>query len=216
MKFKDMNKHQQLAVRACKQEFNYVVGGYYNSYQDGYEDEIPSLEEAKKLIYDMVVGNYPKEVKFAGSDFCKKIINQMFAKDEDAREIWNNEAKEVETMAKKNVTREQVAQWTTKEMREHLKAAGFTGISKTKKEDLIEMILTHKSNKKDSGNTVEISKVNMFAFTGMLIGEFEAEVQGDKILVYTESKGELMFDLETGKEVTDKNKARYANRVEAV
>ena len=113
----------------------------------------------------------------------------------------------------KKVTREearaQVAKWSVKEMREHLKDAGIKGISRTKKEELIEMILDLEEK-----NTVEISKVKMFAFTGMYIGEFEAEVQDGKILVNTVSKGELMFDLNTGKELTDTNKARYANRVE--
>lgn len=136
-----------------------------------------------------------------------------------AYQIWesqNTEEKEEKEM--KQVTREearaQVAKWSVKEMREHLKDAGVKGISRAKKEELIEMILDLEEKNNTSKNTIEISKVKMFAFTGMYIGEFEAEVQDGKILVNTVSKGELMFDLNTGKELTEPNKSRYANRVE--
>ena len=65
----------------------------------------------------------------------------------------------------------------------------------------------------NTNNTVEVSKVKMYAFTGMYIGEFDAKVCDDKILVYTKRKGELVFDIKTGKEV---DKKRYANRIETV
>lgn len=122
----------------------------------------------------------------------------------------------------KEITREEaraqvVKNYTVKEMREALKEAGIKGISRAKKDELVEMMLDLEEQKDaKNGATVEISKVKMYAFTGMYIGEFDAECDGEHILVYTESKGELMFDIKTGKEVTDAAKARYANRVEAV
>ena len=122
----------------------------------------------------------------------------------------------------KEITREEarsqvVKNYTVKEMREELKAAGIKGISRAKKDELVEMMLDLEEGKLTSGSkTVSISKVKMYAFTGMFIGEFEAELKDGKILVNTSSRGELAFDLNTGKEVCDERKARWANRVEAV
>lgn len=83
-------------------------------------------------------------------------------------------------------------------------------MSKAKKDELIAALM----NVTESEFTVEISKVHMYAFTGMYIGEFDAEVKDGKIIVNTTSKGELVFDISTGKEITTAAKARYANRVE--
>lgn len=232
MKYKDMNKHQQAAFRAIKKEFNWLVGGWYNCYQDGYEEDIPELQKAKEQVYEEAMSNNPKEIRFAGEEFCRGIVERLFATDEDAEELWgedgvvtnrtnNEETKEDKEM--KQVTREEaraqvVKNYTVKEMRETLKAAGIKGISRAKKEQLVEMMLdlAEELDASRQGKTVSISKVNMYAFTGMFIGEFDAEVQDGKILVNTSSRGELMFDLNTGKEVCDEAKARWANRVEAV
>lgn len=230
-KYKDMNKHEKAAFRAIKEEFNWTVAGWYNSFQDDYEEDIPELQEVKDTVYDEVMSTHPKELRFAGEEFCREVIDRLFAKDGDAKELWgedgvvtnrtnNDETKEENTMKNtREEARATVATWNIKELREHLKAAGVKGISKAKKDELIEMVLDleeQKDAQRQQGNTVEISKVKMYAFTGMLIGEFEAEVQDDKILVYTASKGELMFDLSTGKELCEESKTRYANRVEAV
>lgn len=229
MKMKEMNAHQKAAYKAIKKEFNWLVGGWYNCFQDGYEDEIPELQGAMDSVYEEAMSNSPKEIRFAGEEFCRGIVEKLFAKDDDAAELWgedgvvtNTKKEEDENMAKNNAREEARAyilrNYTVKEMREHLKAEGVKGISRAKKEELIEMMLDVEEQKDSAkaGKTVSISKVKMFAFTGMFLGEFEAEVQDGKIMVYTTSKGELMFDLETGKEITDANKARYANRVEAV
>lgn len=232
MKMKDMNGHQKAAARAIKRTYNEYVGGWYNCYQDGYEDEIPTLDVAKDMVLNDALSFEPKEMRFAGTEFCEAYMEYLFSKDPDVEELWgengvvtnrtnDEESKEEETM--KEVTREEaratVAKWNIKELREHLKDAGVKGISKAKKDELVEMVLDleeQKDAQRQQGNSVEISKVKMYAFTGMYIGEFEAEVQDGKILVYTESKGELMFDLSTGKELCEESKARYANRVEAV
>lgn len=229
-KYSAMNGHEKAAYRAIKEEFNWMVGGWYNSYQDGYEDEIPALQEAMDSVYEEAMSTHPKEIRFATEAFCREVVEKLFRTDVDAQELWggnniidthhNNTEKTQEDKEMKNNAREEarayiLKNYTAKEMREHLKEAGFTGYSRAKKEDLAEAMLALE-DLKNSRKTVSISKVNMFAFTGMFLGEFEAEVQDGKILVNTTSKGELMFDLETGKEITDPNKARYANRVEAV
>lgn len=122
----------------------------------------------------------------------------------------------------KQVTREEaraqvVKNYTVKEMREALKEAGYKGISRLNKAELVELMLDEaEAQDAARNNTVNISKVKMYAFTGMYIGEFDAEVQDGVILVNTASRGELMFDLSTGKELCEEEKARWANRVEAV
>ena len=243
MNTKMMNGHEKIAAKNIQGAFNWLVGGWYNCFQDGYEEDIPSLEEAKETVYDEAMNNLykggseiygraPKEMRFAGEEFCRELIEELFLNDGDAEELWgedgvvanrdnNEETQEEEEM--KNTEREEareqvIKHYTVKEMRETLKAAGVKGISRAKKEELVEMMLdlAEELDASRQGKTVSISKVNMYAFTGMFIGEFEAEVQDGKILVSTASRGELIFDLNTGKELCDESKARWANRVEAV
>lgn len=223
---KKMNGHERIAAKNIEGAFNWHVGGWYNCLQDGYEEDIPTLEEAKDTVYIEAMNNMyksgyegcgkaPKEMRFAGEEFCRAYVEKLFAEDGDAEELWGNgtveENKEDKEMTNK---REMLNNMTVKELRAEAKAQDIKGMSKAKKEELIEAIMNAAGA--ENGATVEISKVKMYAFTGMYIGEFDAECDGEHILVYTESKGELMFDIKTGKEVTDAAKARYANRVEAV
>lgn len=213
-KYNEMNKHEQAAYRAIKKEFNYLVGGWYNCFQDGYEEDIPTLEEAKEAVYDEAMSNNPKEIRFAGEEFCRAYVEELFQKDEDVEEIWGNEAtKENKEDNEMESKREMLNNMTAKELRAEAKAQGIEGMSRAKKDELIEALM---NNGENTGNTIQISKVKMYAFTGMFIGEFEAEVQDGKILVSTASRGELMFDLNTGKEICEERKVRWANRVEAV
>ena len=235
MNTKMMNGHEKIAARNIEGAFNWLVGGWYNCLQDGLDEDIPSLEEAKETVYaeamnnlyksgGEVYGRAPKEMRFAGEEFCRELVEELFLNDGDAEEIWGedgiteNDTKEEEM---KETTREEaraqvVKNYTVKEMRETLKAAGIKGISRAKKDELVDMMIDLGDELTSGSKTVSISKVKMYAFTGMFIGEFEAEMKDGKILVNTSSRGELMFDLNTGKEVCDESKARWANRVEAV
>lgn len=233
MNTKMMNGHEKIAAKNIEGAFNWLVGGWYNCLQDGYEEDIPSLEEAKETVYAEAMNNFyksggevygraPKEMRFAGEEFCRELIEELFLNDGDAEEIWGeDEITETKEEEMKETTREEsrsqvVKNYTVKEMRETLKAAGIKGISRAKKDELVEMMIDLGDELTSGSKTVSISKVKMYAFTGMFIGEFEAEVNDGKILVNTSSRGELMFDLNTGKEVCDERKARWANRVEAV
>ena len=233
MNTKMMNGHEKIAAKNIEGAFNWFVGGWYNCFLDGLDEDIPSLEEAKETVYaeamnnlyrngNELIGRAPKEMRFAGEEFCKELVEELFLNDGDAEEIWGeDEITETKEEEMKETTREEaraqvVKNYTVKEMREALKAAGIKGISRAKKDELVEMMLDLGGELTSGSKTVSISKVKMYAFTGMLIGEFEAEVKDGKILVNTSSRGELMFDLNTGKEVCDESKARWANRVEAV
>lgn len=233
MNTKMMNGHEKIAARNIQGAFNWLVGGWYNCFLDGLDEDIPSLEEAKETVYaeamnnlyrsgNEIVGRAPKEMRFAGEEFCRELVEELFLNDGEAEEIWGeDETAETKEEEMKETTREEareqvVKNYTVKEMREALKAAGIKGISRAKKGELVEMMLDLGDELTSGSKTVSISKVKMYAFTGMFIGEFEAELKDGKILVNTSSRGELAFDLNTGKEVCDEKKARWANRVEAV
>lgn len=233
MNTKMMNGHEKIAAKNIEGAFNWFVGGWYNCFLDGLDEDIPSLEEAKETVYaeamnnlykgnNEIIGRAPKEMRFAGEEFCKELVEELFLNDGDAEEIWGeDEITDTKEEEMKETTREEaraqvVKNYTVKEMRETLKAAGIKGISRVKKDELVEMMIDLGDKLTSGSKTVSISKVKMYAFTGMFIGEFEAEMKDGKILVNTSSRGELMFDLNTGKEVCDERKARWANRVEAV
>lgn len=233
MNTKMMNGHEKIAAKNIEGAFNWLVGGWYNCFLDGLDEDIPSLEEAQEAVYteamnnlyrngSELIGRAPKEMRFAGEEFCRELVEELFLNDGDAEEIWGeDETTETKEDEMKETTREEaraqvIENYTVKEMREALKAAGIKGISRAKKDELVEMMLDLKGELTSGSKTVSISKVKMYAFTGMFIGEFEAEVKDGKITVNTSSRGELMFDLNTGKEVCDEKKARWANRVEAV
>lgn len=122
---------------------------------------------------------------------------------EDDTEGTNENTQEDATM------REHLNTLSVKELKSRAKAAGVKGsISRMKKDELIEAICGTASS------TAVKVKVQMLAFTGMVIGEFEGTMEDGYIIVSTASKGELAFDAESGKEVNiAKDKARYANKI---
>lgn len=92
-----MTKHEQIAARNIRAAFNFEIGGIYNSYIDGEPINI-TLEEMKGIIYDCAMsdkysggscqmGRAPKEMRFAGKEFCRKYIDELFATDFDVIEI---------------------------------------------------------------------------------------------------------------------------------
>lgn len=93
-----MTKHEKIAARNIRAAFNFEVGGAYNAYLDGEEGEFPTIEEMKKYVYDCAISDYygpglcqvglaPKEMRFAGKEFCMKYIDKLFAEDGDVAEI---------------------------------------------------------------------------------------------------------------------------------
>lgn len=96
---KDMNGIEKIAYRNIMGVFNWEVGGWYNCIQDGCEEYIPTKEDAKEQIYEQSLvdashdgwygcGKAPKEMRFAGSEFIRSVIDHLFETDGDAQEIW--------------------------------------------------------------------------------------------------------------------------------
>lgn len=113
LKVKEMNGTQKIAYKNIKACFNYEVGGWYNCLQDGYEEDIPeTIEQAKEIIYDGSLNctygegscsmRAKDEVRFAGKEFINEVIDALFEKDEDIKEIAEVKGwfkKEEETMS---------------------------------------------------------------------------------------------------------------------
>lgn len=90
MKYKDMDKHQQLVVRTAKAICNYEIGGWINLIYDGddYADYIPATrEDAVNWVCNMVADEAPKEARFAGKEFLEMVVRCCFKKDADIEEI---------------------------------------------------------------------------------------------------------------------------------
>lgn len=204
-----MTGHERIAAKNIRGAFNWEFGGMYNAFLDG-ETEFPTLAEMKDMVYDCAMdsdyrvagccsgGRAPKEMRFAGEEFCRNYIDKLFKEDPDVNEVpWATE--EEDTEMTKDYT-----EMTLKELKAEAKEQGIKGASKMKKDELLAALT----------GTTTTGKVHMYAFTGMYIGEFEADFGAEYIIVNTTSKGELQFDAKTGKEVTSPAKARYANRVE--
>lgn len=94
---KNMNEHEKIAKNNIEKAFAYIIGGYYNMLMDE-ELDVFDPEEVKEEIYkSAMVDKYtdssvlydraPKEMKFAGADFCKKLIDDLFASDGDVADI---------------------------------------------------------------------------------------------------------------------------------
>lgn len=104
--------HREIAKKNIINACDWIVGGYYNSLQDGDMEYLPeSMEELQEEIYSSalenkytgdgeIYGRAPKEMRFAGSEFCKAIIKEYCESDSDVQEIaeemnWNVEKEEV-------------------------------------------------------------------------------------------------------------------------
>lgn len=91
--------HQKIAMKNIKNAFDYIIGGYYNCIQDGCEEYLPkSRKSVADEIYSSAMenlyypgcefsGRSPKEMRFAGADFCKAYIDWKLDHDGDAIKI---------------------------------------------------------------------------------------------------------------------------------
>lgn len=94
-----MTAHERIAKRNIVKAFNWIVGGYYNSIQDGYLEDLPDTkEDLRTEIYESSMqnlyddgyegfGKAPKEMRFAGREFCYSVIDKLLKTDEDVEEI---------------------------------------------------------------------------------------------------------------------------------
>ena len=91
--------HERIAIQNMRNAFNWIVGGYYNSLQDGFEDYLPkSREDLADEVYTSAMtnlyrpgmegfGKAPREMRFAGEKFCRAYIDWKIETDGDVAEI---------------------------------------------------------------------------------------------------------------------------------
>lgn len=92
-------KHERIAMANIRHAVNWIVGGYYNSLQDGDLEYLPkSKQELANEIYSSAMahqyaegmeafGRAPKEMRFAGERFCRAYIDWKLDGDPDVDEI---------------------------------------------------------------------------------------------------------------------------------
>ena len=98
----DMNGNEKIAYNNILNGFNWEVGGWYNFIQDDDQEGLDALpnnvEKAKDWIYESVMNNKydigycgydkaPKEMRFAGEQFIREVIDHLFATDGDIQEL---------------------------------------------------------------------------------------------------------------------------------
>lgn len=184
---KAMTKHQKNALSNVEGAYTYVLGGYENSVQDGYMDEMPSVEDMFEEVYDEAMnsghemlggihmdgGPAPICVKFAGKAFIREQIAKLFR--EDGYEVPEELTKVPE------------------------RKAGHSNFKDGTRVNL----------RVDDDERV----VNVRAFTGMLIGQFRVEAEDDFTVTVNTAKGNLKFDKRTGIQLNPNN-VKFANRID--
>lgn len=85
------NKHQKIAAKNLKNAYNWNVGSYENSVQDGELEEMPPVEqlfnmvlaEAKGSLYEdgYAGGKAPISMRLAGDKFLRETLKDLFEAD---------------------------------------------------------------------------------------------------------------------------------------
>jgi hypothetical protein len=93
------NGHEQIAIHNIKHAVNWILGGYYNEYQDGNDEYLPESKAAlvDDIYFSSMMNGYsngcerfgkaPKEMRFAGEKFCRAYINWAIERDGDYKEL---------------------------------------------------------------------------------------------------------------------------------
>lgn len=181
---KPLTKHQKVAADQLENAYNWIVGCYYNTVQDGEAEEMPPvedmfdevMEEATTHLYGKGMCSQkpaPAAMNFAGKKF---LIETLVA-------LFEAEGFEVPNCCKKVPEKKQ-------------RAVG------------------PRKNVKGDPESVGEDEVVMRAFTGMLIGVFKIVVKTAEYISVELANGTHMdFDINTGKELGARN-PRFANRIE--
>lgn len=184
---KPMTKHQKDALKNLRGAYDFVVGGYENSVQDGAMEELPAVEdlfnevysEAMNTRYDVAGGlsisggDAPICMKFAGKAFIREQLANMFKT--DGYEVPEDLVKVPE------------------------KKQGHSNFVDGERVNL----------RMDEAEKT----VNVRAFTGMLIGTFEVVKETSKTILVKTHKGKMKFDKDSGLQLDARN-PKFANRID--
>lgn len=180
---KPLNTHQKIATEQLQNAYDWIVGGYINTVQDGEAEEMPPVEDMfDEVMEEATTHKYgkgmcsqkpaPAAMNFAGKKFLVDTLVEIFEK--DGYEVPNccrnaPEKKQKQSTAGRKYT-------------------------------------------DDPGEVAE-GEVVMRAFTGMLIGVFKIQKETKTYIMVKAANGkEMKFDKKTGLELNAKN-PRFANRI---
>lgn len=98
-----MNGHQKIAYKNLRNAFNWIIGGYYNSIQDGMFEDTDAPEVRRQNLFNEIYAaalndDYRHEgavfygvpvysMRFAGKAFIQSKLNELLDSDGDAQEI---------------------------------------------------------------------------------------------------------------------------------
>ena len=184
---KPMTKHQKDALKNLRGAYNFVLGGYENSVQDGAMEELPAVEDLFNEVYSEAMntrydttgglsisgGDAPICMKFAGKVFIREQLSNMFKT--DGYEVPEDLVKVPE------------------------KKQGRSNFVDGERVNL----------RMDEAEKT----VNVRAFTGMLIGTFEVVKETSKTIIVKTHKGKMKFDRASGLQLDARN-PKFANRID--
>lgn len=237
------NGWERIAMNNLKNAYNWIVGGQENARDD--EDiteeqfqnwiEKEALEqiyaEAITTLYtgDSAGGEAPKEMRFAGKNFCYKYLKSLFEEDGYNVTLETNK-KEIKTM--KNLKTYNVTlmrhnpQTGDYETTRTVEAVSISSARKKARElaesctygsmsvldiQLDESSAPVKKNKRAS-KAPKTTKVVLKAFTGMFLGEYEAKVTKTGYTITTK-KGDMEFNKDGTQKINCRN-ARFNSHIE--
>lgn len=184
---KPMTRHQKEALKNLRGAYDFVVGGYENSVQDGDMEEMPEIEilfdevysEAVSTRYAMVGGF---SVSGGSAPICMRLAGKAFIREQLAK-FFQEDGYEVPEELTKVPAKKQ-------------------GHSNFVDGERVNLRID-----KDE-NTVTVR-----AFTGMLIGKFKVEKETSKTIIVKTHKGKMKFDKTSGMQLDAKN-PKFANRID--
>lgn len=183
---KVLTKHQKEALKNLKGAYDFVVGGYENSVNDGDMEELPDVEILFEEVYDEAMNSrYAMEGGFSvsggGAPICMKFAGKAFIREQIAKLFQENGYEVSKELVK-------VPE----------KKSGHSNIVDGERINI----------RRDEAEKV----VTVRAFTGMLIGTFKVEKETETTISVKAAKGLLKFDKKTGIQITEEK--RFANRID--
>lgn len=201
------NGWEKIAKKNLKNAYNWNFGGMYNDFQDGniteevFNNWVQNIaldviyHEAITTLYheDMCGGEAPKEMRFAGKEFCYKYLISLFKKDGYTVTAPEEEPKKT-------------------------KATKTTKTTKTTKKAADPEAKTTNKTAKTTKSTPEVT-VLLRTFTGLKIGIYTGKLnkKTQTITIHIGRVGDVEFNLDgTQKTLNPSKNPKFNNKIEII
>ena len=166
-----MTKHQKDALKKIKAAYNWIVGGYLCSVQDGEIEEMPEIGELFEEVFnELLVTDFEEGKEGGKASICIKFAGKAFIREQLAK-LFRADGYEIPEELLKAPVKQQ----------------GHSNIIDGERVNL---------RRDEAEKTVVVR-----AFTGMLIGTFKVEKETQALITVNTAKGSLIFDKKTGIQV---------------